>query len=41
MEDRTFPNFSSLRADGRQELVRVEEFQGKIEAARIEGAARW
>ncbi|MCG2597171.1 phosphonopyruvate hydrolase [Achromobacter insuavis] len=33
MEDKTFPKDTSLRADGRQELVRVEEFQGKIEAA--------
>ncbi len=34
MEDKTFPKDSSLRADGRQELVPVSEFQGKIEAAR-------
>lgn len=34
MEDKTFPKDSSLRADGRQELVPVGEFQGKIEAAR-------
>lgn len=33
MEDKTFPKDTSLRADGRQELVRVEEFQGKIAAA--------
>lgn len=33
MEDKTFPKDTSLRADGRQELVRVAEFQGKIEAA--------
>ncbi|MGS1109245.1 phosphonopyruvate hydrolase [Achromobacter anxifer] len=33
MEDKTFPKDTSLRASGRQELVRVEEFQGKIEAA--------
>ncbi|MBH0309758.1 phosphonopyruvate hydrolase [Alcaligenes faecalis] len=33
MEDKTFPKDTSLRADGRQELVRIEEFQGKIEAA--------
>lgn len=33
MEDKTFPKDTSLRAEGRQELVRVEEFQGKIEAA--------
>ncbi|WP_198372714.1 phosphonopyruvate hydrolase [Roseomonas rosulenta] len=37
MEDKTFPKDSSLRAEGRQELVRIEEFQGKIEAARIDG----
>ena len=34
MEDKTFPKDSSLRADGRQELVPVSEFQGKIEAAK-------
>jgi phosphonopyruvate hydrolase len=34
MEDKTFPKDSSLRAGGRQELVSVPEFQGKIEAAR-------
>ncbi|MFY3084184.1 phosphonopyruvate hydrolase [Achromobacter xylosoxidans] len=33
MEDKTFPKDTSLRADGRQELVRVAEFQGKLEAA--------
>ncbi|WP_333903166.1 phosphonopyruvate hydrolase [Achromobacter insolitus] len=33
MEDKTFPKDTSLRAAGRQELVRVVEFQGKIEAA--------
>ena len=33
MEDKTFPKDTSLRADGRQELVRIEEFQGKIDAA--------
>ncbi|MFY3955882.1 phosphonopyruvate hydrolase [Achromobacter xylosoxidans] len=33
MEDKTFPKDTSLRADGRQELVRVAEFQGKIKAA--------
>jgi len=33
IEDKTFPKVTSLAADGRQELVRVEEFQGKIEAA--------
>lgn len=35
MEDKTFPKDSSLRVGGRQELVPIEEFQGKIEAARI------
>ena len=34
IEDKTFPKVTSLVADGRQELVRIEEFQGKIEAAR-------
>jgi len=33
MEDKTFPKDTSLRTDGRQELVRIEEFQGKISAA--------
>ena len=33
IEDKTFPKVTSLIADGRQELVRIEEFQGKIEAA--------
>jgi len=33
MEDKTFPKDSSLREEGRQELVRVEEFQGKVAAA--------
>lgn len=33
MEDKTFPKDTSLRAGGRQELVRIEEFQGKVEAA--------
>lgn len=33
MEDKTFPKDTSLRTDARQELVRIEEFQGKIEAA--------
>ncbi len=36
MEDKTFPKDSSLRENARQELVRITEFQGKIEAARIE-----
>jgi phosphonopyruvate hydrolase len=34
IEDKTFPKDTSLLAGGRQELIRVEEFQGKIEAAR-------
>jgi len=33
MEDKRFPKDTSLLEGGRQELVRVEEFQGKIEAA--------
>jgi phosphonopyruvate hydrolase len=37
IEDKTFPKDSSLRPGGRQILVPVEEFQGKIEAARAAG----
>ncbi len=37
MEDKTFPKDSSLRPGGRQDLVPLAEFQGKIEAARIPG----
>jgi phosphoenolpyruvate phosphomutase len=37
MEDKTFPKDSSLRPGGRQVLVPVEEFQGKLEAARANG----
>ena len=33
MEDKAFPKDTSLRADARQELVRIEEFQGKVAAA--------
>lgn len=33
IEDKTFPKVTSLLAGGRQELARIEEFQGKIEAA--------
>ncbi len=33
IEDKTFPKMTSLLQDGRQELLRIEEFQGKIEAA--------
>ncbi len=36
IEDKTFPKMTSLIPGGRQELVRVEEYQGKIEAA-LEG----
>jgi phosphonopyruvate hydrolase len=38
LEDKTFPKDTSLLAGGRQELVRIAEFQGKIEAARAAGA---
>lgn len=34
IEDKVFPKDTSLLAGGRQELVRIDEFQGKIEAAR-------
>ena len=37
IEDKTFPKDTSLLAGARQELVRIDEFQGKIAAAR--GAA--
>lgn len=33
IEDKAFPKVTSLVAGGRQELLRIEEFQGKIEAA--------
>ncbi len=33
IEDKTFPKVTSLAVGGRQELLRVEEFQGKIAAA--------
>jgi phosphoenolpyruvate phosphomutase len=33
IEDKTFPKVTSLAADARQELLRIEEFQGKLEAA--------
>ncbi len=33
IEDKSFPKVTSLVADGRQDLVRVEEFQGKVAAA--------
>jgi phosphoenolpyruvate phosphomutase len=38
IEDKTFPKDTSLLAGGRQDLVRVDEFQGKIAAARAAGA---
>jgi phosphonopyruvate hydrolase len=38
LEDKTFPKDTSLLAGARQELVRVAEFQGKIEAVRAAGA---
>jgi phosphoenolpyruvate phosphomutase len=38
IEDKTFPKDTSLLAGARQELIRVEEFQGKIEAARAAAA---
>ena len=37
MEDKTFPKDSSLRPGGRQELVPLGEFQGKVEAANAAG----
>ena len=33
IEDKTFPKVTSLAAGGRQELLRIEEFEGKISAA--------
>ena len=37
MEDKTFPKDSSLRPGGRQELVPIGEFQGKVAAAKATG----
>jgi phosphonopyruvate hydrolase len=37
MEDKTFPKDSSLRPGGRQDLVPLGEFQGKVEAAKAAG----
>jgi phosphoenolpyruvate phosphomutase len=37
IEDKTFPKDTSLLAGARQELIRIPEFQGKIEAARAAG----
>jgi phosphoenolpyruvate phosphomutase len=39
IEDKTFPKDTSLLAGARQELIRTEEFQGKIAAAREAGAS--
>ena len=39
IEDKTFPKDTSLLPGARQELVRIEEFQGKIDAARDAAAA--
>jgi phosphoenolpyruvate phosphomutase len=33
IEDKSFPKMTSLVADGRQDLLRIEEFEGKIDAA--------
>lgn len=33
IEDKTFPKVTSLAADGRQDLLRIAEFQGKVAAA--------
>src|SRR5579862_6501909 len=38
IEDKIFPKDTSLLPGGRQELVRIAEFQGKIEAARAAAA---
>src|SRR5262249_13003917 len=38
--DKAFPKDRSLLAGGRQDLVRIEEFQGKIAAARAAGNER-
>jgi phosphonopyruvate hydrolase len=39
IEDKTFPKDSSLRPGGRQELVPIAEFQGKIAAAKAVASA--
>jgi hypothetical protein len=38
VEDKTFPKDTSPLAGGGQDLVRIEEFQGKIAAARAGGS---
>src|SRR5690348_1968090 len=40
IEDKTFPKDTSLLAGGRQELIRIAEFQGKIAAACAAATAR-
>ena len=40
IEDKTFPKDTSLLAGARQELIRIEEFQGKIAAAVAAGRER-
>ena len=40
IEDKIFPKDTSLLAGGRQDLVRIAEFQGKIAAARAAGSER-
>jgi phosphoenolpyruvate phosphomutase len=40
IEDKTFPKDTSLLAGARQELLRIEEFQGKIAAAKAAVAER-
>jgi phosphonopyruvate hydrolase len=37
IEDKSFPKDSSLRPGGRQELVTINEFQGKVAAAKASG----
>jgi len=39
IEEKKFPKDNSLLANGRQELLRVEEFEGKIEAAKTAQAS--
>ena len=38
IEDKTFPKDTSLRPGGRQELVPIGEFQGKVAAAKASGS---
>lgn len=39
IEDKSFPKMTSLVAGGRQDLVRIDEFQGKVEAACVSRSA--